>query len=444
MKLKHYPKYKDSGIQWIGEIPDEWAVNKIKNTSYVKGRIGWQGLTSEEYSNDGAYLVTGTNFKKGMVDWATCHHVGLDRYKEDPYIHLKEADLLITKDGTIGKIVLIDKLPDKATLNSGIFLVRPLNHKYQTRFMYWILNSLIFERFFEYIKTGATILHLYQETFEKFFFPIPTAQEQITIASFLDKKTNQIDELITKNKKLIELEKEKRVALINHVVTKGLDPNAKMNDSGIEWIGKIPVGWKIAKLKHLTKQIIDGTHFTPTYIEEGIPFLRVTDIQSKKINPDEIKYISEKESIELNGRCNPKRGDVLLSKNGTIGIPKVVNWNFDFSIFVSLCLIKLEKKINPYFLKYFILSDIIKEQIYHRSKTTSVTNLHLDQIKEFVLTYPDDKEQSQIVRHLDHHIALIDKTVKKIEQNIDLLEEYRKSLIHHAVTGKVDVRGVEV
>jgi len=120
-------KFKDSGIPWIGEILKGWEINKIKNTSYVKGRIGWHGLTSEEYSDKGAYLVTGVDFKDGVIEWEDCHHVGWDRYKEDPYIHLKEDDLLITKDGTIGKVALIKSLPDKATLNSGIFLVRPLN-----------------------------------------------------------------------------------------------------------------------------------------------------------------------------------------------------------------------------------------------------------------------------------------------------------------------------
>jgi type I restriction enzyme S subunit len=150
MKLRPYPKYKDSGIKWIGEIPEGWEVNKIKNTSYVKGRIGWHGLTSEEYSDEGAYLVTGTDFKDGVIEWDDCHHVGWDRYKEDPYIHLKEDDLLITKDGTIGKIALIKILPNKATLNSGIFLVRPLNKKYIPKFMYWMLNSAVFERFFDF------------------------------------------------------------------------------------------------------------------------------------------------------------------------------------------------------------------------------------------------------------------------------------------------------
>jgi type I restriction enzyme S subunit len=216
-------KFKESGIDWIGKIPEGWKINKIKNTSYVKGRIGWQGLTSEEYSDKGAYLVTGTDFKEGKINWESCHHVSLERYKEDPYIHLKENDLLITKDGTIGKIALIDKIPDKATLNSGIFLVRPLNKEYQTRFMYWILNSLIFERFFDYIKTGATISHLYQETFERFFFPISSKTEQTQIVEYLDKTTSKIDEAVKRIEKRIEFLEEYKKSLIHYVVTGKVD-----------------------------------------------------------------------------------------------------------------------------------------------------------------------------------------------------------------------------
>lgn len=216
-------KMKDSGIEWIGEIPEGWEVRKIMNTSYVKGRIGWHGLTSEEYSDEGAYLVTGTDFKDGVIEWDDCRHVGWDRYKEDPYIHLKEDDLLITKDGTIGKVGLIKILPNKATLNSGIFLVRPLNKKYIPKFMYWMLNSAVFERFFDYIKTGATISHLYQETFERFFFPIPPKQDQTAIVNFLDKATSKIDKTIQKIEKKIKLLEEYKKSLIHHIITGKID-----------------------------------------------------------------------------------------------------------------------------------------------------------------------------------------------------------------------------
>ena len=214
---------KDSGIDWIGEIPEGWEVNKIKNTNYVKGRIGWHGLTSEEYQDEGAFLVTGTDFFNGHIDWSSCHHVSWERYKEDPYIHLKENDVLITKDGTIGKVALIEDLPDKATLNSGVFVIRPLKKKHISRFMFWILNSLVFEKFFDYVKRGATISHLYQETFERFIFPIPSLDEQKAIAEYLDKETLKIDKTIHKIQKKIKLLEEYKKSLIHHTVTGKVD-----------------------------------------------------------------------------------------------------------------------------------------------------------------------------------------------------------------------------
>jgi len=216
-------KMKDSGIEWISEIPEEWEVNKIKNTNYVKGRIGWHGLTSEEYQDEGAFLVTGTDFFNGHIDWSSCHHVSWERYKEDPYIHLKENDVLITKDGTIGKIALIKDLPDKATLNSGVFIIRPLNKKHISHFMFWVLNSLVFEKFFDYVKRGATISHLYQETFERFIFPIPSLDEQKAIAKYLDKHTARIDKTIQKIQKKINFLEEYKKSLIHHAVTGKID-----------------------------------------------------------------------------------------------------------------------------------------------------------------------------------------------------------------------------
>ena len=214
---------KDSSVEWIGEIPEHWKTNKIKNMSYVKGRIGWHGLTSEEYSDEGAYLVTGTDFKEGIVDWEHCNHISYERYKQDPNIHLKTGDLLITKDGTIGKLALIKDIPDKATLNSGIFLVRPLKDNYTNDYLYWILSSDIFVRFFDYIKTGATIAHLYQETFERFFFPFPHIDEQNLIVQYLNDNVSKINLTIHKVEENIALLEEYKTSLIHHVVTGKID-----------------------------------------------------------------------------------------------------------------------------------------------------------------------------------------------------------------------------
>ncbi len=279
------------------------------------------------------------------------------------------------------------------------------------------------------------------ERIENLKIPVPPLPEQKAIADFLDRKTKQIDTLIEKKQRQIALLEEQRTALINQAVTQGLDPSVPMKDSGIEWLGEIPSHWEVKKLKYVTTKINDGTHVTPTYVAEGVPFLRVTDIQDEKIDLESVKRIPEHEHNELFKRCDPEKGDLLLSKNGTIGITKVIDWDYPFSIFVSLCLIKFTEQINPYFFSYFFQSDVVNEQIHSSSKTTSVTNLHLDKIRELLTIVPSRDEQKKIVDWLDENTGKVKETAQAISRQIDLLQEYRTALISASVTGKVDVRG---
>jgi type I restriction enzyme S subunit len=212
-------------------------------------------------------------------------------------------------------------------------------------------------------------------------------------------------------------------------------------DSGIEWIGDIPSNWSSTKLKFHTKKIIDGAHFTPTYIEksnDSIPFLRVTDLHSKEILLDEVKYIPTSEHQELIKRCNPEVGDLLLSKNGTIGLMKIIDWDWEFSIFVSLCLLKFEKTLLNKFFFYFFESNIVDRQLFESSQKTSVSNLHLEKIKELRLTLPPIEEQTAIANYLDHKTTQIDTLIAKKEQFISLLQEERTAVINQAVTKGLD------
>ena len=205
--------------------------------------------------------------------------------------------------------------------------------------------------------------------------------------------------------------------------------------SGVEWLGDIPEHWEVKRLKRLVKKIIDGTHFTPNYVDEGIPFLRVTDIHGSSINMNNVKYISQKEHEQLSKRCNPEKGDVLLSKNGTIGITKVVDWDYPFSIFVSLCLLKpVFQDIDSYFLSYIFQGKIIDDQILESSKTTSVTNLHLDKIQNLTIVVPPLSEQQAIANFLDEKTAQIDEYIAKKQRIIELLKEQKTVIINQAVT----------
>lgn len=217
--LNYDVEMKCNDFPWLKKTPEHWNINKIKHTSYVKGRIGWQGLTSDEYSNKGAYLITGTDFYNGKILWDSCYHVDYERYEQDPNIKIKKDDLLITKDGTIGKVAYIDNIPDKSTLNSGIFLIRPITGEYLNKFLYWVLISDVFKSFFDYMKTGSTIAHLYQETFENFYFPIPPLKEQEEIVIYLNKHISNLNDIIKSINKEIKLLEEYTESLIYNRVT---------------------------------------------------------------------------------------------------------------------------------------------------------------------------------------------------------------------------------
>lgn len=211
---------KDSGVEWIGEIPEHWEIIRIKDFTYVKGRIGWQGLRSDDFLlNSNYYCVTGTDFKNGSIDWSNCYCIDAERYDQDAKIQLNINDLLITKDGTIGKIALVKSLPKKATLNSGVFVTRPLEDKYLNEFMFWVLNSNTFRHFIDFMKNGSTILHLYQNVFERFSYPLPSLNEQEKIATFLTQKTKKFNKITTNLQSQITTLQELRKTLINDVVT---------------------------------------------------------------------------------------------------------------------------------------------------------------------------------------------------------------------------------
>lgn len=212
---------KDSGIEWIGQIPMDWKTVKIKYTSWLKGRIGWQGLKSNEYQDEGAYLITGTDFSNGVIKWDSCVHISDERFEEAPEIHIKEADLLITKDGTIGKVAIAKDCPEKVSLNSGVLLIRNTkDFKYYDKYLYFVLLSNQFWVWYEMSQTGnSTIKHLYQEQFYNFEFTYPSMEEQQRIAEYLEKQVEDIDALITKKEVFVEEMEAYKKSLIYEYVT---------------------------------------------------------------------------------------------------------------------------------------------------------------------------------------------------------------------------------
>ncbi|MFO1432114.1 MAG: restriction endonuclease subunit S [Candidatus Competibacteraceae bacterium] len=416
-KYKPYPAYKDSGVEWLGEVPGHWEANRLKFLCNIQ--TGNKDTVDAVENGDYPFFVRSQQIERINSFTFDCEAV------------------LTAGDGVgVGKVFHYQNGP--FDFHQRVYMMNNFRH-ISGRFFFYYLR----EMFHKVALDGgakSTVDSLRLPVFLNFSFTIPPEEEQKVILAYLDRETVKIDTLIAKQERLIELLQEKRTALISHAVTKGLNPDAPMKDSGVEWLREVPAHWKINKLNRLSNQIIDGAHFTPTYVNEGIPFLRVTDIQDHQIDKSMIKYIPENEHKDLIRRCNPKKGDLLLSKNGTVGIPKVIDWDWEFSIFVSLCLIKLKPDLDPYYAYYMFLSDSIKEHINDGIKQSTVINLHLEKISKFIFSVPPIKEQRKIVDFLDHETAKIDTLIQKSRHAIDLLKERRTALISAAVTGKIDVR----
>ena len=212
---------KDSGVVWIGEIPENWSTIRIKNVSWLKGRIGWDGLKSSELIDSGPYLITGTDFSNGSIDWKTCAHISEERYLQDELLHIKENDLLITKDGTIGKLAIVKNCPEKVSLNSGVMIIRnDTAFKYSNRYLYYVLQSNQFFLWYELSQSGnSTIKHLYQAQFYNFEFSYPSLNEQSNIANYLDEKCSKIGLLLDSFEQKISKLKAYKQSLIYEYVT---------------------------------------------------------------------------------------------------------------------------------------------------------------------------------------------------------------------------------
>ena len=446
-KYKPYPRYKDSEIKWIGEIPVDWKINKVKylvdkSVYYPIGDGDHGQITPDMYQNKGVPYIRVQNLSwngeilfKGMV--YISEEINLANKKSI----LKPQDLLIAKTGaTIGKIGFMPKNINLANTTSSVGKITINKKIHSPCFWNYYFQSDIFQNqifISAYQKSAQPGFNI--EDLVDFIVTIPSLKEQFIIANFLDKKTAEIDEFIEKDKKLIGLLKEKRTALINHTVTKGLNPNANMKDSGVEWIGEIPEGWEVYKLKYkiiINKKKLEDD-INPSYV---INYLDISNVDSSGNILDIEEQIFE--DAPSRARRIPRSGDTILSTVRTYLKAIAYLENIPSNLIVSTGFAVLEpiKSINSKYLFYSISSEVFIQNVIAYSKGVAYPAINPPELGQIPIIMPPLPEQTTIVNFLNKVTAKIDKTIQKIEQKIKFLEEYKKSLIHHAVTGKIDVR----
>ncbi|MFS9156040.1 restriction endonuclease subunit S [Streptococcus infantis] len=428
-------RMKESGIDWIGQIPEEWEVIKVKFFTYMKGRIGWQGLKADEFIDEGPYLVTGTDFKNGRVNWDTAYHISQKRYEQAPEIQLKQGDLLVTKDGTVGKLALIDELPDSASLNSHLLVLRPLFNRYDNHFLYYVLSSLEFKNYFQKVSIGSTMDSLSQEKMGEFIFALPNINEQNSISSYLDKKTAQLDKVKALLEEQIQKLKDYRASLIYETVTKGLDKTVPMKDSGIDWIGQVPQGWGVKRLKDYV-DFQTGT--TPPQSigvnqeRKGVRWFKPGDFSDESIDLTSAENYITSEIVKKEKLSVFPEKTILVVGIASIG--KVgYSENSSYSN-QQITALKVIGQIFPKYLAYLMFSS--GQYIRETALYTIVPIINNQYLSSLKIVLPNLEEQESIVEYLDRQIMQINKMITIKNQQIENINKQRQTLIYDYVTGK--------
>lgn len=433
--MKQYEKLKKSNVSWLPEIPAHWEMSKAKY--YFRYTTGFTPPTgvAEFYDGDITWITIADMNQKVVFDSATkLSQTAIDKYNPD--LTLKDS-LLYSFKLSVGKVAYAGK--DLYT-NEAIISILP-NKKYDLRYFYYTLPEQLLQNASENIY-GAKMLN--QELIRNASICFPPRDEQTAIANYLDEKTTQTDKLIEEKQKLIELLKEERIAIINHALTKGIDPKAKLKPSGIEWLGDIPEHWEVKKLKYVVSKV--GSGITPTggasvYQNEGIPLLRSQNIYDDGLKLDDVANISE-DIDEQMSNSRIKEDDVLLNITGaSIGRCFYVPTGFGKgNVNQHVCIIRpIQDLLTTKFLHLIIISGYGQALIDACQTGANREGLNFQQIKSFNLPIPDITEQKQIVDFIETHTARLEASISKIEKEIDLLQEYRTVLISEVVTGKIKV-----
>lgn len=402
----------------VGVIPEDWEVKNVSESCLIKARIGWQGLKKSEYMSSGDYLlITGTDFDNGQVNWKSCAYVSKARYEQDSNIKIRPQDILISKDGTIGKVAYLGMIPKAGTLNSGIFVIRANDRKIDQVFLSKIFMSFYFEEFLNRLVAGSTINHLYQKDFVKFCFPLPNSEEQVAIAAAL----SDVDSLISALTKKIEKKKAIKQGLMPQLLT-GKKRLSGFNDK-----------WKSMLLGDIA-EVKDGTHQTPQYVKSGgKPFYSVENVTADDFK--NVKHISLEEHKALTSNYRMEKGDVLMTRIGSIGCCKYVDWDVDASFYVSLALLKINEKYDSKFISYLSNIKSFKEEVMLNSLVFAIPQkINLGNISLIKVYIPTSKAEQTAISNI---LSDCDSEIAALEEKRDKYKEIKQGMMQQLLTGKI-------
>lgn len=431
---------KDSGVKWVGEIPFSWKVYKVKQIADSNNDVLPENYEEEQEID---YIEIGSVTYEHGVRTTEKMKFGNAPSRARRIVH--NGDTIISTVRTYLKAIayIDDSLADKI-VSTGFSVVTP--HKdVVAKFLYYALSTHSFISNVEAHSVGTSYPAINNSNLMNLKIVLPMQCEQIQIASYLDSKCSRIDEIIEAHQVIIEKLKEYKLSIITETVTKGINPNVEMKESGIEWIGKIPMKWNVGKtLYALSMPITDGPHETPELFDKGIPFVSAEAVSCGNgvIDFEHIRgYISQEFYEECCKKYVPKINDIYMIKSGaTTGKVAIVDTDRKFAIWSPLAVFRCDPdKMNYMYLLYFLQSDVYQKQVQDKWTYGTQQNIGMRSLEKLFVCFPSLDEQRNIADYLNEQCIRIEKNINERKLIIQKLKEYKKSLIYEVVTGKKEV-----
>ncbi|MDI6720596.1 restriction endonuclease subunit S [Methanoculleus sp.] len=439
---KRYPAYKDSGVEWLGEVPAEWEIKRLKHISTVN-----DDTLSENTSPDYRLLYVDISNVDPIEGIQNIEELTFEKSPSRARRIVRSGDVIVSTVRTyLRAITPIVDPPENLIVSTGFAVIRP-NSRFDSKFAGYALRDSYFIENVVARSNGVSYPAINANELVSLEIPLPPLPEQHAIAAFLDRETARIDALIAKKQRFIELLEEKRQAVISHVVTKGLDPDAEMKDSGVEWLGEVPDHWQLSRLKFLST-LQTGLTLGKRYEGQSLvtrPYLRVVNVQEGyfdlsiitevKIPPEDVR------------RYELRPGDVLMTEGGDYDklgrgyvwegqIPDCLHQNHIFVVRPN------QSKLKPHFLAAILTSSYGKSYFTSTSQqTTNLATTNSTKLRNLPVLLPPLIEQEMIIAFIQDLSGTMQMLFTKVNAQIEKLREYRTALISAAVTGKIDVRG---
>jgi type I restriction enzyme S subunit len=440
-RFKPYPAYKDSGVEWLGEIPAHWEVKRLKTFAFVQlSNVDKKSVEGEEpvklcnYTD--VYYNERITFNLEFMA-ATATREQVRRFS------LRAGDVLITKDSESWSDIAVPAVvaEDLPGVLCGYHLaqVRPCSGSVGA-FLSRAFSAIGPRDQFQVSANGITRFGLGADAIRTGLFAMPPEPEQRTIAAFLDRETARIDALVAKKERLIELLQKQRTALITRAVTKGLDPTVPMKDSGVDWLGEIPSHWEVKALSRILLRITYGFTNPMPAADVGPYMLTALDIGDGQILYENARRTTD-EAFDrlLTDKSRPRSGDILLTKDGTLGRVAVADARRS-CINQSVALLRLDLTADVGFMQGVLRSAPYQERMIFEAGGTAIKHIYISRLSRMPVALPGSEEQRTIAAFLDRETARLAALIAKVRDAIERLKELRTALITATVTGKIDVR----